>query len=416
MKRFFSVTIFTGLLTLSRLLGGLLISKAVAVYVGPQGVAMLGQVQNFVSFINGVATSPTASAVVRFTSENESKGYQECSKSWKASSTVSFYLLIPITLLILVFSEQISEYLLGTSEYVWVLYLTIGVVPLAVTNVMLTSIINGFQNYKKYVSIGMISVFFSTTAILWLIIYYGLVGALVASVIYYGVMGFVVLVACRNELWFKVCYILGRPEKQYVLKVLPYVFMALSTALITPITQTLIRNDIVDSFGWDIAGNWQAVWDISKAYTSIVTIALGTYFLPKLSKINSYLDMKKEVKKTLALVIPVTVLLSFCVYLVRDFLVLILFSEEFGTASQLFLFQLLGDVVKVTCWVVAYPMISKGTVKWFIASELLFSLSFYIATTFFLESSGVVGATYAYFLGMVINLCFMSINFKRYAV
>ncbi|HIH6830085.1 TPA: O-antigen flippase, partial [Enterobacter hormaechei] len=43
MKKLLSVTFFTGLLTLSRMMAGFLISKVIAVYTGTTGMALLGQ-------------------------------------------------------------------------------------------------------------------------------------------------------------------------------------------------------------------------------------------------------------------------------------------------------------------------------------------------------------------------------------
>ena len=46
MKRLLKVTAMTGLLTLLRMAMGFVIAKVVAVYTGPAGMAMLGQVQS----------------------------------------------------------------------------------------------------------------------------------------------------------------------------------------------------------------------------------------------------------------------------------------------------------------------------------------------------------------------------------
>ncbi|EFA1421661.1 O-antigen flippase, partial [Escherichia coli] len=54
---FAKVTILSGVVTCFRLICGLLISKVVAIYTGPIGIANLGQLQNFVAFINGFISS-----------------------------------------------------------------------------------------------------------------------------------------------------------------------------------------------------------------------------------------------------------------------------------------------------------------------------------------------------------------------
>ena len=69
MKRLLKVTAMTGLLTLLRMAMGFVIAKVVAIYTGPTGMAMLGQVQSMVGSLNGIINAPAGSGVVCFTAE-----------------------------------------------------------------------------------------------------------------------------------------------------------------------------------------------------------------------------------------------------------------------------------------------------------------------------------------------------------
>lgn len=85
MKLLLKVTAMTGLLTLLKMVMGFVIAKVVAIYTGPTGLAMLGQVQGVVGVLNGISNAPAGSGVVRFTSEKQAAGYDECAPWWKAS-------------------------------------------------------------------------------------------------------------------------------------------------------------------------------------------------------------------------------------------------------------------------------------------------------------------------------------------
>ena len=85
MKKILSVTFFTGMLTLSRMMAGLLVSKIIAIYIGTTGMALLGQVQNLITMLNGVINSPASNSVIRYTAENCENGYEYCAPWWRAS-------------------------------------------------------------------------------------------------------------------------------------------------------------------------------------------------------------------------------------------------------------------------------------------------------------------------------------------
>ena len=63
---------------------------------------------------------------------------------------------------------------------------------------------------------------------------------------------------------------------------------------------------------------------------------------------------------------------------------------------ELFLGQLIGDVVKIFCWLVAYLMWAKALMKTFVITEMLCSICFVILSIFFVNRFGLVGMSYAY--------------------
>jgi PST family polysaccharide transporter len=84
MRRLLTVTLMTGLLTLLKMLMGFIIAKVVAIYTGPTGMAMLGQLQSAVTGLNGIVSSPVGNGVIRYTAENKDKTFDYCSPWWRA--------------------------------------------------------------------------------------------------------------------------------------------------------------------------------------------------------------------------------------------------------------------------------------------------------------------------------------------
>ncbi|QXB22137.1 O-antigen translocase [Lelliottia amnigena] len=396
MRRLLSVTIFTALLTLMRMLAGFIVAKVVAIYTGPAGMAMLGQIQNVISSLNGLVAAAVGNGVVRYTAENDSYGYTACSPWWKAAVRWAVLLIAIVFPLGIIFSGLIAEWVFHTREYQWLVIFSLCMMPLSVTGTFITSVINGQKKYKKYVVLGMCSVIFSSAIMLYFIINYKLQGALIAVVLQSGAIGIVYLISALREKWFTLFYLFGKIQRDNFISIGKYLLMAITTAIAMPLAIICIRNLLIDSLGWNIAGQWQAVWKISEAYLSVVTMAMSVYYLPLLSSIYSIDDLKREVNRTAILILPIVVILSLVVYFSRDLIITILFTEEFRAARDLFAIQLIGDVIKIASWIYAFPILSRGMAKYFISTEIIFSLTFVLLSKFLINIYGAHGVNIAY--------------------
>lgn len=413
MKKLLKVTVLSGMLTLLKMLMGFVIAKVIATYTGPTGMAMLGQVQSMINSFNGIVNAPVSAGVVRFTAENHSSGYERCSPWWRASlqwTIIICTILIPIGILL---SNSLSQWLFQRTDYKWVINLTMLCLPLVALGTLFTSVINGIENYRRYVSLSMISIVISSIVMILMIIYFGIEGALVAAVLQSSLIGIVMLIANIKQPWFALRYWWGGTSNKVRMDIAGYILMAITTAITTPLALILVRNIIISYVGWEQAGQWQAVWKISEVYLSIITIALSTYYLPRLSKLVSVDAILRDVNKTAALVIPIAMTLAVIIYFFRDLIIMILFTKEFNSSRELFLIQLLGDVIKVGSWLYAYPMLSRGATRWYISTEIIFSISFVILSLIFVSKFGVHGANLAYLVNYTAYFLFIVVNFKR---
>lgn len=415
MKKLLSVTGFTALLTLLRMCTGFIIAKVVAVYTGPTGLAMLGQVQSVVGILNGVVNSPAGVGVVRYTAENIDNGFDACAPWWRAAFqwiTGLMLLIIPIGLLL---SKPLSIWLFENIEYYWIIIVACCTLPFAGANTLIASVINGQQKYKRYVVIGMASNVISTTVMITLIYFYSLKGALIAAAVSAGINGVVMILLSLRQPWFKCKYWWGIVEQENRKKIGSYVLMAITSALMIPMSLIFVRMILASLLGWDSVGQWQAIWKVSEVYLSVITIGLSVYYLPKLSKLKTIESIRSEINKTAIIIIPILVVLSFTIYIFRDEIVLLLFTDEFHAVRELFAIQLVGDVIKILSWLYAYPMLSKGATKWFISSEVLFSLNFVAFVWFLVPYFGIKGVCAAYLINYFCYLIFAVVNLPKFA-
>ena len=406
MNKLLNVVSFTAILTFVRMLMSFIVVKIISIYGGPSVLALVGQLQSFITAANGLVNSPSGAAVIRYTSKTADKGIESSSLWWKASVNWNLAIIIIIMIIGIPMAKDISVYIFGDNSKYWLIYAVILSLPLAVVGTFLNSIINGLEKYKLFVKVGIISVSITTLIMLVMIFFYGINGALIAASLQWGITGLIVLIFCLKQPWLRRKFFFGQATSLHLKGVGGFVIMAITSALTLPIAILIIRKIIANNFGWDAAGHWDAVWRISNLYLTVITIALSTYFLPKLSKIDNAKGILRELNHTIKLVLPIVILIAFIIYILRDLIIVVLFTNEFQAASDLFLIQLCGDVVKIASWIYAYPMISQANTKLYVYSEIIFSIFFVILAFNLISIFDLKGVNISYLISYSIYFVF----------
>ncbi|EHR8523392.1 O-antigen translocase, partial [Escherichia coli] len=395
MKKILSISLLSGIMTLIKMVMGFAISKIVAVYAGTSGVALLGQMQSVILSLNGIINSPVGNGVIKFTSEN-SHDFEKCSPYWRASI---LYVMCFSTIIIIVgcfYAQEISLLLFGHSDNYWIVLLMVFVAPITSIGTLINSILNGLESYKQYVYTGIIASVLSGLIMIFVIVNFGIVGALVGASLQYALIGIISFIINIYQPWLKIGYLIGKISTDVKKNIAEYIFMAIVSAVSLPLGMILIRGFLIEYTGWKNAGEWQAVWKISEAYLSVITMGLSVYYLPRLSSLYDHNSLVREVKSVASIVLPIVSLMAVAVYILRDFSISLLYTEQFREARELFKIQLIGDVIKVISWVYAYPMIAKKSTKLFVFTEIVFTITLVLLSYFFIKKYGVHGANLAY--------------------
>lgn len=416
MRKLAGVAVFSGMLTLLRLGAGFIIAKLVAVYAGPAGFAMLGQVQNLSTVLTGIVAAPAGTGVVHYTAAHQKDGFESCAPWWKAASRWLLLLLMIAIPLTCALAGVLSRYLFGDVRYAWVIVIAAVVLPFNAVNTLLASVLNGLEQYRKFIGLGFLSVFLSTALMIILTMAQHLVGALVAAALFTAVSGFVLLGAVLRQPWFKWRYWWGAVNVRELKGIGAYILMTATSAVCIPVSTIVIRNFIADFSGWEQAGNWHAVTKISEAYLGVITLALSTYYLPRLSSLRDATSIRREVGITAVFVFPLGAILAFAVYMLRDVVISVLFTQEFVGARALFSVQLIGDVFKIVSWVLAYPMLARGATVWFVGTEVGFSLLYVALARLSIPTWGAQGANAAFAITYVVYLVFLAATFRKFAL
>jgi PST family polysaccharide transporter len=79
---------------------------------------------------------------------------------------------------------------------------------------------------------------------------------------------------------------------------------------------------------------------------------------------------------------------------------------------ELFAWQLMGDVIKIGSWVLGYILVGRAMVKFFVLTEVFFSLSFYLLSWILVDLFGLKGVSMAYALNYILHWFVMAFLVK----
>ncbi|MFK0095478.1 O-antigen translocase [Pseudomonas sp. NPDC090592] len=394
-------TLLNAIAVVVKMLTLLGLNKFLAIYVGPSGYAAIGQLQNAVQIITTVSSGAINSGVVKYTAEYKGDHLREV-VLWQTATKLTGFASLILAIAMALFHKQLSQLFFGSDEFATVfLWFAVGVVFFSF-NALFLAILNGKKEIIAYVIANIAGSLLSLGVTLLLTREFGLYGALTALVTYQSVSFVVTAVLVTRRAWFRWGAFIGRIDKRVALNLGRFALMAVTSAICIPMVQILIRYHLIESFGNEAAGYWEAMTRLSGAYLLMITTTLGVYYLPRLSELENGPELKREILDGLKIIVPITLFGCGCVFVLRDFVIGLLFSRDFAPMEVLFAGQLIGDVLKIVSWIVAYVMLSKAMLKLFVFTEIASCAALYLLTLVLTDYFGLQGASWAYALSYLL--------------
>lgn len=396
-----------------RIICGVLTSKAIAVFVGVEGMALIGNLRNFVSTITSFSNLGFSKGIVKYVSE-----FKDDKSELKKIISTSFYTVfvaLIVLIIALYFNNQALEKYLFRTEglYSKILALLPILVPLYALNTILLSIINGLFKFKRHIVINISSQLLALGITLFLVWNNQLQGALLAVVLIPAAILLVTLFYSRKDLKLLPKIDLANFEFKYLKKLSSFSIMALFSAVLVPIVFIQIRNLIMDYDSMQGAGCWEAMQRISTYYLMFATSLVSLYLLPKFSVIKLSSEFRTVVWDFYKTIIPVFFIALVLIYFFREFIIRFLFTEEFLPTTNLFFWQLAGDFIKVLSIVISFQLFAKKMVWQYLVVETIALLNLYFLSEYFIELYGAKGATMAHFITFSIHFVIILFIFRK---
>lgn len=380
-----------------RIIAGVLTSKFIAVFIGAEGLGLIGNLSSFLKAIQSFSAVGFYKGVVKLTADFRDNN-QRLSEVLSTTFYIGFLCTMLAALGCYYYAEHINYFLFGDYNYTYAIELLAFVLPLYSLNAYCFAIMNGYSKYKFLLIINLIGQIGGLLITLLLIWQERIDGALVALAITPGLVFLITLVGILFRTNLVPFVKIANVCPKIFSKLGPYSIMALTSAVALPLVMILIRNYIIGEIGLKEAGYWEAMNRISDYYLMFINSYIALYLVPKLAKIDTQKSFRKEVMGFYKSLIPYFAGLLVLMYFLRKFVVTIIFSEEFLPTGDLFLWQLLGDFTRVLAMVIAYQFLAKKMFSHFIILEIFLFVTLYFSSVYLIDVFGLEGVVMGHFL------------------
>lgn len=395
------------LLTLTKIFTGIIVLKITAIIIGPSGVALLSQLNNFSSVIILFANGGILLGVTKYISENVNN-YSRIKSLISTAFRITVLCSIVTSVVLLIFHNVLSRYILHSEEY-WYVFIVFGCcLILYALNNLLMNILNGYRDMKQYVLISIVGNILSLIFTLGLLCFKQLNGAMISVVTSQSVIFFITIYLLRKQTWFSWINFKNDICLRDCHLYFKYTIMTLFPIILSSTAPIIIRNFITSNISIVEAGYWDAMNRISSVYLSLFISFFSIYYLPKFSVVNKTY-MRHEFVSYCKLFVPVIIFVFMIIYFLRITIIRLLLSSDFIFIEKMFIWQLLGDFFRIIGFFMVYLALAKAKMYLFVIMDLVFSFILIVLSCYFVfYYKSIIGVSQAYLLTYMLHcFCFI---------
>ncbi len=376
----FKITSLNSLSVLVKIGVGVVSSKVMAVFVGPSGLALVGNFRNFITSIEALSTLGLQNGVVKYVVDT--KDDEAALKKVLATVFVSLAaMVLIISASLVVFAQVWSSWLFGTNSDFSTIFLALALaLPWYAASILLVSVLNGLGQFQQVIRVNLWGNILGLLVSLVLVWQLHTQGALLSLVIPPALLIVVVCYYLNKKIHFSDLLSWQAFDRQLLWQLSSYSLMALVATVLGPLVYVQVRNLVIGQLGLVQAGYWEAMMRISSYYFLFIATLLSVYFFPKLAEAKTNKATQQVFFTYYKAVLPLFILGLLALYVGRNFWVPLLFSKAFAPVTDLFLWQMSGDVFKAASLILGYQFFAKKMTLAFILCELVSLSAFYVAT------------------------------------
>ncbi len=388
----------------------ILVNKIIAIQYGTAGISLLAHFQNLISLTTQIPNDGVNRGIIKYWSGNELNKIEK-SKIFFTGFIMNLAILF-FSLFILFFLRQYFfrdfNFIIKSPE----LIILVIAISIYIIHLFLLSVILSFQKIKIY------SIINALTSIIVVVVTAIIVHGNVLKIALYAYLitqsagiFFTIVYTVRNKL---IRFSYTGIQRMAIGRLGEFVLMAISVLLFGKLTDFIVRDYSIQSFGLHQTGLWQSIVKISDGYMMLFINTVGIVYYPQVSAL--LLDsnrLRSYLRDVLKIVIPVTVVGLSIIFLAREPIVTLLFNSEFLPAVELMPMQIIGDFFCILAYLLTYIISAQSRTRIFISlqagSALLYVSLIYILTQY----SGIQGIPLAHAIRYSILVLILIILNKR---
>ncbi|HEX9979237.1 MAG TPA: O-antigen translocase [Flavobacterium sp.] len=413
MKPVFRIASLNSASVVIKILIGVISSKVLAIFIGPAGMALAGNMRNFFNSIESISTLGLQNGIVKYVAEAQ----RESERLSRIISTVFITLIIVSLFLSLgfyLFAQQLNDAVFGHSyEFASVFKIAALSLPWLAISMAIISILNGMQLFNKVIIINIAGNILGLLISLILVWHFRTLGALMAIVLAPAMLFFVSFYFIVKELVPEVSISTRFFDARLLSQFSSFTLMAVVSGVAGPLTFLAIRQKVIIVVGLESAGYWESISRISGFYMMFLSTVLSVYFLPNLSVATTRAESRDVLREYFVLIMPFFTVGLIILYFIRDFVIRILFTPEFEPVSELFLWQLTGDFFKGCALILGYQLFARSMTVTFIITELASLTILFWLSNFLVLQIGLQGVVLAHCINYVIYFVILCVIHRK---
>lgn len=390
------------------LIAGFLSNKAYAVWIGPDGVGLLGLFQSFLGITAIGAGMGLSSGLVRLGAPHakEEVGNAQLIALRQAAWQIYRITVLLSTTILLAFSHPIAEHLLADSPVWGVGVLALGLALSLAAGVQI-GLLNAYHRVGLLAQVTALSSilgavwgitlvwFWRENALPWVVLGIPL-GQFVLSGMFLGRLRIPLIKADSRDI---------RAARSELLRFgLPFV----GSQLVGSVVQLGMPFLVLHQLGQVEVGYYRAAILFSTAYIGFLLNALGQDFYPRLSALQNQPQafcaaLDTQQRFVLLLGSPLVVVSLALAPLAVD----VLFSSEFRPTAGILQWQLLGDLFRFVSWTLGYAVLAGLPNRSYLVTETLGGACLLIFSLWGMDRFGTsglgVGWLLTYFCYLIIT-------------
>lgn len=377
-----------------KIISGLIVIKLMASELGPEGFGLLGQLMTVVAITTMLAGGGITNGVIRSLASNPISTPE--GKRWlSAAFTLTTGISAAVAFACILLAQPLSGMLLK-GDYAY-LFMTLALVQAVVAyGNLVVAEASSRGDSAFYARINIIGTLLATCALAILVKNYGFQGAAFGLVLMPALPGIIALHHALRRRRDMLDSWKWEPDRHRTQRLLSFSTATVIGATSIPAAHLFIREVLGSNTGWTTVGHWQGVVKISDVYMQFVGVFLINYAMPRFAAAIDTDRALTELAKVLALLLGIVTTGLAVLYALRNWAIILIFSDAFLPMSDLLPAQLAGDLLRTTAASISFFFMARGYVSVSIGYEFLQGPILAILFILFQDGAGIYAPVYAH--------------------